>query len=724
MKHSTQLLLLGLFVIHASYIQSMNSLTQQASTVESKAEVAIQENLTLESLLNLLSADIITTQTTLFATNAMLVASTATIESLIELFTSHVDLATTDVSYLDTQFATIETILDITSTQIAYAFSSIAVLESMLDSYTQVTTIVTTTNQIAVLSALDSIAGQVASDSQTLSSQWSTINSFLDQGNTTIGSMSQSISSIDRALSLIDAQISADIVLFNRTINSTAGSSSSVLDVITPLAVRTQSIVAEVQMDISSISSSLNTITTGLTTGQILANQASIDFQQTWTILNSLQTLSLKTAESFLSTMVTTANQIQFLTDQSGTWTAIASNNSLVLLMQSQINSLINGMNRINNLAYADTFTALNQVTLGVSSVDSLIDSLISTGTVLAVIEAYLGIPIHQSDIGTTGYTISASGNYYLAEDIIFNPPFTSTAISLNVDDVSLDLAGKFITQTNGIANVFAFNTVGGGQVNDLAISNGTIAGFTGNGIIGSYLNLQLNNLIFSNCSGTAISLASGSSSSILRNVSIIGQRGTSPLTLSGVHDIIVDSCNFLEASSTSGIIINVGSTETIVRNCKIIDMNSTGIAVSGSSQKIIFDGCTINSNNGPGISLAAGSTNCVIKNCIIKNNTTFGITCAGNQTTIISNIIANNNTGLSMTGNNCAVMFNTFMSNTSTNISSSSGLQSYLGNFAFNPTTESNNYSGFLLPKIILNASKSFPAVTPTYWENISMTR
>ncbi len=85
---------------------------------------------------------------------------------------------------------------------------------------------------------------------------------------------------------------------------------------------------------------------------------------------------------------------------------------------------------------------------------------------------------ISQATIGTAGFTITAPGTYTLTEDITFSG--VSTVITVDSDDVTLDLNGKHIAGT-GIADIAIKvgreGAPGVGHKN-ITIRNGALTGF------------------------------------------------------------------------------------------------------------------------------------------------------------------------------------------------------------------------------------------------------
>ena len=88
---------------------------------------------------------------------------------------------------------------------------------------------------------------------------------------------------------------------------------------------------------------------------------------------------------------------------------------------------------------------------------------------------------IHQNDLGATGYIISSPGHYALGESISFSPVSAASAITINTDNVHLDLNCFMLSQENSQPGVNGI-TINSSQ-NNLSILNGMISNFSNNGI-------------------------------------------------------------------------------------------------------------------------------------------------------------------------------------------------------------------------------------------------
>ncbi len=99
---------------------------------------------------------------------------------------------------------------------------------------------------------------------------------------------------------------------------------------------------------------------------------------------------------------------------------------------------------------------------------------------------------ISQKDIGPNGFIITKPGHYYLKENIVFNPSADFIpAISIQSDNVTLDLNGKILSESS--AGFAAFDNTSGiiieSGFNFVTIKNGTVTGFSNNGILAASAN-------------------------------------------------------------------------------------------------------------------------------------------------------------------------------------------------------------------------------------------
>jgi len=103
------------------------------------------------------------------------------------------------------------------------------------------------------------------------------------------------------------------------------------------------------------------------------------------------------------------------------------------------------------------------------------------TGRIASAIEG-TQTRIQQSDIGATGYVITAPGRYALVEDITYTAAGSAPAISIEANNVYLDLNGFTITGGGAAAHLIA---IGDGitPVSNITIINGTLNNATNNAL-------------------------------------------------------------------------------------------------------------------------------------------------------------------------------------------------------------------------------------------------
>lgn len=91
-----------------------------------------------------------------------------------------------------------------------------------------------------------------------------------------------------------------------------------------------------------------------------------------------------------------------------------------------------------------------------------------------------LGVKIRCKDINRNGYVISEPGEYYLCEDVIYNPCDGNPAIRISagaVGNVTLDLNGKTLSLKSKTATNIAGVLIEPGLTN-VIVKNGTIRDF------------------------------------------------------------------------------------------------------------------------------------------------------------------------------------------------------------------------------------------------------
>ena len=191
----------------------------------------------------------------------------------------------------------------------------------------------------------------------------------------------------------------------------------------------------------------------------------------------------------------------------------------------------------------------------------------------------FLALVFPNINIIATDWLITNSGNYKLGYDILSSGD-TNGTIRIRSSYVTLDMNYLFLKQTTSTASCNGIVIDPG--VTNLIIKNGTISGFTLNGIsVGSNCNkININNVVIENCTasgaaGAGITVASGCS-----NVS--------------VDSILISNC------ASSGIIFNT-VVDSVVSNFKMTTIGATsssyGLSLSSCNRIQVFNGSISNSS-------------------------------------------------------------------------------------------------------------------------------
>jgi hypothetical protein len=171
-------------------------------------------------------------------------------------------------------------------------------------------------------------------------------------------------------------------------------------------------------------------------------------------------------------------------------------------------------------------------------------------------------------------------GHYTLGEDIIFSPGVADSIISIQANDVTLDLGGWSVIQGNATANVDGITIAPGLQ--RVTVTNGRIRNITGRGIFVNTSTqpdlLEFSHLEFENCQTQGISF-----------------EGTSSASRCTISDCNFTNCLLPAGGST---ILRLVCVSSVIRNITV--------------------------NTKPGGGLASGIRNLItivaLVNCIIEN--------------------------------------------------------------------------------------------------------
>jgi hypothetical protein len=312
----------------------------------------------------------------------------------------------------------------------------------------------------------------------------------------------------------------------------------------------------------------------------------------------------------------------------------------------------------------SSTIDAIENIIISLSEVE---DTLCSK---LAELETC--IVITQEDIGTTGFTISTSGKYCLAESIVFAADNQSdTPISIETDNVTLDLAGNTINCNNtcdvGIGVVSATNIV---------IKNGSI------------VNSDMSNMF----------IESNSACVNVENLKLL-------------------------SSTLNGLSIDL-SNEITITNCLASDNGSDGFTVE-LGNNICFIKCESSANIGDGFSIIDPNTgqtsnNVIYFDCKSSENTGNGFSTTAldalriNNTTICRCFAVENQTNgfIVTTSDDTTLQSNNAFGNISTGFAAAANTKT------FNNLAKGNgtNYSG------VTDPIETVPDTTTGFWANIAV--
>ncbi len=313
-------------------------------------------------------------------------------------------------------------------------------------------------------------------------------------------------------------------------------------------------------------------------------------------------------------------------------------------------------------------------------------------------------------------HTISTSGQYVYGEDVNFNPTTVNDSVILiTTSSVLLDLNNHIITQGNLIAGATAITVAD--NLTNITIKNGTLASFTGTGIIvqSGCSEITIENILTVSCDARAIAFVGTTTNKTINssiqdviafnccrgpisdaaiflgnsnNITLINARiencGISSHNFSAVKLNICDSCRFDTIFTTS----NIGQTLTrqfdlttltnsFFSNC--MADNNMVVVTNGScndwefvnsNTNNFFVNCystantaTVAGGTSIGFLLNAGNDNNTLSNCRVSSNNANS-TCAGfSLTTANTNYlmdcmsIKNNSVAGNCTGyimNNC----------------------------------------------------------------------
>ncbi len=617
---------------------------------------------------------------------------------------------------------------------IGQQYQQISDLDSMMSNFDAIASIQQNTTIISKLSLVNSLLDDTIDDAFAT-------ESYLDPATHSeqLFAITDNAQDLHEQLSYVDLivpQISSKMVLIDDLLATT----DSTLDIIDTIAqsnldgvialeniVDTLSLVAQPSQSISSIldiiSSQEDVVISKLAlVSQLIASENSAvqdlisDFQSTWTVLQSVDT---KLAQAYSSLSLTDAAIDAF--SYSSVFTVIDTIIANETTINSQVDvysSLVNVLTNKINTDFSGVFTALTSVNASAISSSSMLSTINSK---LSIIQTELGFPIYASDLPLT---INTPGRYYLAENINYSG--TSNAITINTNDVSIDLNGRTLNRVGGTGTVVGIIINNG--VSNVKIFNGSITFFFSHIDTNNTSNVHISNVGIISLNG--IRFFSNTRNCTIRNCRF--DRSSAAIIPNGTN-IAVSECTF---NFADGIEFTTSATNISIENCTFQGTDPFGngnlVGMNGTISNFLFKGC-----GGTGTRFAINIPTTAVSGLLIIDNmfanfSTRALRINGTEGVIKNNTIINSVGGITAmtTFSNYFVGFNTLIQNTAGNISIS-GANTYVGNFAFNtnavgsPAPTNYNVPGSIITGKFVTISQRTGisgSVAPTYWHNINM--
>jgi hypothetical protein len=253
------------------------------------------------------------------------------------------------------------------------------------------------------------------------------------------------------------------------------------------------------------------------------------------------------------------------------------------------------------------------------------------------------GIPIPG---GSSGFTISAAGSYYLTGNLTLA---TGNAIQVNASSVNIDLNGFVITGPGKNAGTGTIG-ISGATASNVNVRNGKILQFPSDGIRLAPVAV-VEDMMVESCGAMGINL--GEQSRVERcRVGATTGIGVNVGDSSIVHSCIVIGsasygiktglfCQVLQSvsnyNSAGGIFASNGA---VLRDCMAAYNNSSD-AISGGTGSALHNCAAVFNTGSAGIKGSYGST---LENCAAAGNTvTYGIHAVDGSTLINCSALANN---------------------------------------------------------------------------------
>ncbi len=652
---------------------------------------------------------------------------------------------------------TIESNLDVVTTELPIQQSKLEVIDQELQTITsKICTVKMGNIAISKLCLVDSKLDVELNSSLTIES---IIDSFIvSEGNIDVlDDLGQTIFS---KLCIVDTQV-ATICSKLDALRSEFQTVDSKLDVIIPNAQsnldgvitiesRIDSIAEQLVTDalisklcliedqVCTIASSLDIMGPLIGMLNMQAQELIDDFQETWTVLQVIEN-KLCNAEAIFGA-VSDKLINPFEDDLSGVFTAIEAVEQKARTVDVKVNIYESLTDAIDDIDFSGVFTVLDAISMKVCTIASRVDVV---DTAIDAIIDCLGTGITVEDIGTTGFTITQPGRYYLADSVMYDPTAANAAITISADNVFLDLNNKSIEQVDTLSGVDGIEILDNST--NITVANGTIRTpfrhgiFIGTGCI--YITLK-NIQIIDVQAQRGVFVQNNSRYIFMENVSVsnfndsnnegifLDGTGANPITDVFIKDsvslgndnngVYLNHCvranltNILSASNGQrGFFLqNTGVTEDaffVIKNCKALE--------NGTTQ----DGFRLENID-----------KSVMMNCVSQLNAQEGVFLQNVSETVFmfNNFSNNGRAGIRFAGGNsdtCYFAFNTMLVNAADNLfeAATNGPNTILGNFAFGAGSGENydiNGLSDLTNKTSVITQTTSLGDRPTEWTNIDM--
>ena len=305
---------------------------------------------------------------------------------------------------------------------------------------------------------------------------------------------------------------------------------------------------------------------------------------------------------------------------------------------------------------------------------------------------ASTGIPINSTNTpGSAGnhFTITASGSYYLTGNLSeFNNAINGILIA--ADNVVIDLNGYTLFGAGGNG---AGITVSGNR-NNIAIRNGVIRNWGGGGVYaefafyGRYENLHLSS------NGNGGGLIAGPNSVISKCVAAING-GT------GIRGGLANVITACGSRSNTGNGFDAGSGSSL-SDCAASSNNGIGFFLSSGSS---ITNSSASANHSYGISVADYS---LVRHCTANTGDSDGIVLASYCLALANNCVANNGSGMRVTGNRNRIEGNNFAGNPTTGLSVSSNKNIIIANTASDNLVNYNIVAGNSVGPVVVSPASA----------------